>query len=138
MRVKIRVNKSILLILLLLAINSLCGQTSENFSKQLTKALSNGDSYAISDYFGSYLMVHIEDYQKVISAQQAKTRLTNFFYKNKITSVTLIKSGDKETQQYCIWKYESNDKQWRIYMLLTSENNQPLIHQIDIEIAPEL
>lgn len=109
------------------------GQQEKNFSDDLTVALQKGDHHSLYDYFGSYLMVHIEDFQKVVSAQQAKIHLSDFFNKNKAASVTLIKSGDKDKQQYCIWNYASQEGNWRIYVLLTSDISQPLIHQIDIE-----
>ena len=121
--------------MLLLTTLSIFGQQPKNFSTQLTEALKEGNHHALSAYFGSYVMVHIDDFQKVVSAQQAKTHLADFISKNKVSSVTLIKSGDKDKQQYCIWNYISETKKWRVYILLTSEDDQPLIHQIDIEKA---
>ncbi len=121
--------------MLLLTVTSIYGQQLKNFSTQLTEALKDGNHDDLSEYFGSFVMVHIEDFQKVVSAQQAKTQLADFIIKNKATSLTLIKSGDKDKQQYCIWNYISETTKYRVYILLTSEDGQPLIHQIDIEKA---
>jgi len=123
----------ILLIILLIALGTTRGHGQENFSDNLTKAIQQGDCNGFEGYFADYLLVHIEDYQKVVSAQQAKTHLCDFFGKNNRTSVKLVKSGDKENQKFYIWNYVSNGQTWRIYVLLTTEKKTPLIHQIDIE-----
>jgi len=116
-----------------MTLGSIPSQGQENFSDNLTKAIQKGDCHGFYSYFGDYLLVHIEDFQKLVSAQQAKAHLCDFFNKNKVTSVKLVKSGDKEKQKYYIWNYMSKGQNWRIYLLLNADNGKPLIHQMDIE-----
>jgi len=127
------VKHPIFLIILLMALGTMRSQGQENLSDNLTKAIEKGDCNEFYNHFEDFLLVHIEDFQKVVSAQQAKTHLCDFFRKNKGNSVRLVKSGDKENQKYYIWNYMSNDQSWRIYVLLTTDNEVLLIHQMDIE-----
>ncbi len=127
------VKHPILLIILLVALGTMRSLGQENLSDNLTRAIQKGDCVEFYNHFEDFLLVHIEDFQKVVSAKQAKTQLCDFFRKNKGNSVRLVKSGDKENQKYYIWNYVSNNQNWRIYVLLTADKETFLIHQMDIE-----
>jgi hypothetical protein len=107
-----------------------------NISEKLTTALKQGDAHALSDLFAPYIMIHIQDFQKVVNAQQARMQLSDFFKQHPSSGLTLTKSENEENQEYFIWNYISGNEKWRVYVLLKSEKGQKLIQQIDIEKTP--
>jgi hypothetical protein len=114
---------------------SASGQQS-NISDKLTTAFKQGDARALSDLFAPYIMIHIQDFQKVVNAQQARMQLSDFFKQHPNSGLTLTKSENEEKQEYFIWNYISGSEKWRVYVLLKSEKDQKLIQQIDIEKTP--
>jgi len=127
--------KLILYTCLILISITLAGQQT-NVSDKLTKALQRSDSEEMSGLFAPYMMIHIQDFKKVVSAQQAKVHLSDFFKQHPNSGLKLTKSGSEDKQEYFIWNYASGDGTWRVYVLLKPEKDQKLIQQIDIEKTP--
>jgi len=127
--------KPILYTCLILISVTLAGQQT-NVSDKLTKALQRSDSEEMSGLFAPYMMIHIQDFKKVVSAQQAKVHLSDFFKQHPNSGLTLTKSGSEDKQEYFIWNYASGEGTWRVYVLLKPEKDQKFIQQIDIEKTP--
>lgn len=115
---------------------SLFGQQDATIATNLTKALQQSNGDEISVYFAPYVMLHVQDIQKVLGAQQAKMQIVKFFKQHPCSILTLTKSGIENNQQFFIWNYASGKENWRVYVLLATEKGQELIHQIDIENTP--
>ncbi len=111
---------------------NILGQNRVNLADQFAKGLKTANSEALASYFGPFVLLNINDTQNVESQGQAKLKLTNFFKQNPVLQVTLAKSEIKDDQEYYIFYYQTKSVKWRVYILLSLQEQEKKIYQMDI------
>jgi hypothetical protein len=115
-------------IILLLLTNSLYGQ----IPGQIITGLKSGDARTVASFFNSNVELVILDKENVCSKEQGEMILTDFFSKNKPTDFKLTFQGGSDSV-YGIGKMQTAGSNFRIYFMLKSFDNKPLIVQLRIE-----
>ena len=115
-------------LILLLLTNSLYGQ----IPGQLITGLKSGDARMVASYFNSNVELVILDKENVCSKEQGEMILTDFFSKNKPTDFKLTFQGGTDSV-YGIGKMQTAGTNFRIYFMLKTFENKPLIVQLRIE-----
>lgn len=94
---------------------------------------SKGDAVAISGYFKNTLELTIDNKENIYSSTQAQIILKNFFQKNSPKSFSVVHEGGKGDSKYAIGSLKTNTGNYRITILIKSNNGKPYIHQLRIE-----
>jgi hypothetical protein len=71
--------------------------------------------------------------EDLYSRKQAEQIMKQFFTEHRPTSFKIIFEGGKETSRYAIGNLTTETDEYRIYLLIKSEGDQTLIHQLRIE-----
>jgi hypothetical protein len=116
------------LFFLLLNANSSFGQ----IPAQIGTGLKSGNAKMVASYFNSNVELVILEKENVCSKEQGEMILSDFFSKNKPTDFKLTHQGGTDSV-YGIGKMETAGTNFRIYFVLKTFANKPLIVQLRIE-----
>ena len=106
----------------------------EEVNKQILDALSTGNSAELSKHFNSMIDLGIAGTQDVYSKNHATRILKDFFEKNPVKSVKILKQGtSNDGSQFSIGGIVAGQKTYRLYYLLKKISTQYLIQQFQIE-----
>ena len=134
---KVRINNFLIVILTLYMSLTIAGEVhgQYGFSERdiVLDAFSKSNTTLIRSYMGNYISLHIIDQTGVYTTQEAVTILQGFFKDHPPKSVTFVKEGESNLNYFCIAKYSTRAKNWRIYLLFYKVNSKYIIKQIDIE-----
>lgn len=117
------------------AILILAGLTFEGFGQippQIAAGLKTGNAKLVASYFNETVELVILDKENVCSRDQGEMILSDFFKKNKPTDFKITFQGGTDSH-YGIGKMQTAGANFRIYFMLKSFANKPLIIQLRIE-----
>jgi hypothetical protein len=99
---------------------------------QLGTGLKSGNAKLIASCFNDNVELVILDKENVCSKEQGEMILSDFFSKNKPTDFKLTHQGGTDSV-YGIGKLQTTGANFRIYFMLKSFANKPLVVQLRIE-----
>jgi hypothetical protein len=106
----------------------------EEVNKMILEALGSGNATELSNHFNSMIDMGIAGTQDVYSKSQATRILKDFFGKNPVKSVKILKQGtSNDGSQFSIGEIVAGTKTYRLYYLLKKISTQYLIQQLQIE-----
>lgn len=115
-------------LLLLLLSNNLFSQ----IPSQIENGLKTGNAKMIASCFNDNIELVILDKENVCSKEQGEMILSDFFSKNRPTDFKLTHQGGTDSV-YGIGKMQTANANFRIYFMLKSFANKPLLVQLRIE-----
>ena len=124
---KIFISFSSIFLLLLLS-NNLFSQ----IPAQIENGLKTGNAKMIASCFNENVELVILDKENVCSKEQGEMILSDFFSKNRPTDFKLTHQGGTDSV-YGIGKLQTANANFRIYFMLKSFANKPLLVQLRIE-----
>lgn len=124
---KIFISIGSVLLLLLLSSNLFC-----QIPNQIENGLKTGNAKMIASYFNDNVELVILDKENVCSKEQGEMILSDFFGKNRPTDFKLTHQGGTDSV-YGIGKMQTANANFRIYFMLKSFANKPLLVQLRIE-----
>ena len=118
---------------ILLIAPSIAMVTPDNLSS-ISKAISNGDAGALSQYFDDKVEVSILDDENLLDRTQAKKALESFFAKNKPQSYNQVHDGTSKGagSKYTIGNLKANGKVFRVYVYMKVAGDSYTIQEISI------
>jgi uncharacterized protein DUF4783 len=121
------------LLFFLLIAPSVAMVAPDNLSS-ISKAISNGDADALSQYFDDKVEVSIFDNENLYDKAQAKKALQGFFVKNKPESYTQVHDGTSKGagSKYTIGNLKANGKVFRVYVYMKVVGDNYTIQEISI------
>lgn len=131
-----RSGKIFLLLALLLLAPRLypAGTGPEETNRQILAALNAGNADDLSKYFNAMVDLGITGTEDSYSKTQAARILGEFFTKNPVKSVKILKQGtSNDGSQFSIGEMAAGNKTYRIFYLLKKETDNYLIQQFQIE-----
>ena len=99
---------------------------------QIITGIKSGDARMVASYFNNNVELVILDKENVCSKEQGEMILSDFFSKNKPVDFKLTHQGGSDSV-YGIGKMQTAGTNFRIYFMLKSFDNKPLIVQLRIE-----
>ncbi len=99
---------------------------------QIITGLKSGDARMVASFFNNNVELVILDKENVCSKEQGEMILSDFFSKNKPSDFKLTHQGGSDSV-YGIGKMQTAGTNFRIYFMLKSFENKPLIVQLRIE-----
>ena len=124
---KIFISFGSVLILLLLTNDLFC-----QIPVQIENGLKTGNAKMIASCFNDNVELIILDKENVCSKEQGEMILSDFFSKNRPTDFKLTHQGGTDSV-YGIGKMQTATANFRIYFMLKSFANKPLLVQLRIE-----
>lgn len=124
---KIFISFGAILLLLLLSSNLFC-----QIPNQIENGLKTGNAKLIASCFNDNVELVILDKENVCSKEQGEMILSDFFSKNRPTDFKLTHQGGTDSV-YGIGKMQTANANFRIYFMLKSFANKPLLVQLRIE-----
>ncbi|MEK7719318.1 MAG: DUF4783 domain-containing protein [Bacteroidota bacterium] len=115
-------------LLLLLLSNNLFSQ----IPVQIENGLKTGNAKMIASCFNDNVELVILDKENICSKEQGEMILNDFFSKNRPTDFKLTHQGGTDSV-YGIGKMQTANANFRIYFMLKSFANKPLLVQLRIE-----
>ena len=123
----ILISFGLVLILLLLSNNLFC-----QIPGQIENGLKTCNAKMIASCFNENVELIILDKENVCSKEQGEMILSDFFSKNRPTDFKLTHQGGTDSV-YGIGKMQTATANFRIYFMLKSFANKPLLVQLRIE-----
>ena len=99
---------------------------------QIGNGLKSGNAKLIAAYFNDNVELVILDKENVCSKEQGEMILSDFFSKNKPSDFKITHQGGTDSV-YGIGKLQTSGANFRIYFMLKTFANKPLIVQLRIE-----
>lgn len=124
---KIFISIGSVLLLLLLSSNLFC-----QIPNQIENGLKTGNAKMIASCFNDNVELVILDKENICSKEQGEMILNDFFSKNRPTDFKLTHQGGTDSV-YGIGKMQTANANFRIYFMLKSFANKPLLVQLRIE-----
>ncbi len=100
-------------------------------------ALGSGDISKLSPFLNSNVELVVAKTNDVFSRQQATGIIADFFKKNKVSAFSVLHNGTKESASFLIGTLNTNNGNFRVYILMRKSGNQSLIQQLRIESSNE-
>ena len=119
---------TVTVLVLLLMTNNGFGQ----IPAQIGAGLKSGNANMVASCFNDNVELVILDKENVCSKEQGEMILRDFFSKNKPVDFKLTHQGGTDSE-YGIGKLQTINANYRIYFMLKSYSNKPLIDQLRIE-----
>ncbi len=115
------------LILMLLA-----GRSEGQIPAQIGSGLKSGNAKMVASCFNDNVELVILDKENVCSKEQGEMILNDFFIKNKPVDFKLTHQGGTDSV-YGIGKLQTANANFRIYFMLKTFANKPMLVQLRIE-----
>ncbi len=100
-------------------------------------SLKTGNSAKLSGYFNQNVELVVLESENVYSKSHAQQVINDFFKKNPPKKFSIIHQGGKGDSNYAIGTLETDNGKYRVYFLIKTINQSPLIHQLRIEKQSE-
>lgn len=110
-------------------------QTNNGFGQipgQIGSGLKAGNAKMVASFFNDNVELVILDKENVCSKEQGEMILSDFFNKNRPTDFKITHQGGTDSV-YGIGKMQTAGANFRIYFMLKTFANKPLIVQLRIE-----
>lgn len=125
---------SILLLLLVFALQPISFAQNKEITDEVYQAIKIGDAQKLATFFNSTIDLNVPGSVGIYSKNQALQILKVFFKENSVTSFEIkFKGKSKDGSNYAIGELKSGNKTFRVYFLVKSNNSLYLIHQLQIE-----
>ena len=99
---------------------------------QIESGLKSGNAKMVAAYFNDNVELVVLDKENVCSKEQGEMILSDFFSKNKPTDFKITHKGGNDSV-YGIGKMVCSESNFRIYFMMKTFSNKPLIVQLRIE-----
>ena len=121
-----------LLFILMLAPSVAMLQTNNLGS--ISRAMSNGDAKALSQFFDDKVELSILDDENLYDKAEATATLGNFFAKHKPRSYSQVHDGTSkgEGSKYTIGNLKTSDSVYRVYVYMKVSGGKYTIQEISI------
>jgi len=98
----------------------------------ISKAISDGDAVALSQFFDANVEISILDDMDVYNKAEAVKTLKAFFAKNKPTSYSQMHKGTSKgaDSQYSIGNMVTATNSYRVYVYLKVQGSKQLIQEL--------
>jgi hypothetical protein len=106
----------------------------EKIPEGISLAFKAGNAAELSKFFNEEIELVMLDKEGLYSSKQAEQILKQFFTEHRPSSFRIIFEGGKETSRYAIGNLTTDTRGYRIYFLIKNQKNEPLIHQLRIEV----
>jgi hypothetical protein len=116
----------------LLFLMVLANRSDGQIPGQIASGLKSGNAKMIASCFNDNVELVILDKENVCSKEQGEMILNDFFSKNKPVDFKLTHQGGTDSV-YGIGKLQTVNANFRIYFMLKSFANKPLLVQLRIE-----
>ena len=115
----------------------ICNNTfaQQEISDQITSAIRNGNAAGLANYFSNTVDLEAGSTDGNFSKKQAEIIIKDFFASNKVSSFSVNHNGSSnDGSKYIIGSYKStNNKKFRVYVLLKKMDDKLLITQLQFE-----
>ncbi|MBN2348440.1 MAG: DUF4783 domain-containing protein [Bacteroidales bacterium] len=125
--------RNISILLVALAFSFGANSISNDIPENIVSAIKSGNAKELAVYFNSSIELTLLSKEDIYSKEQAELILKNFFQTHVPNSFTLLHEGGKESSKYAIGKLKTSKGNFRVTILLKSQNNKLYIHQLRIE-----
>lgn len=96
-------------------------------------SLRQGNAQELSDFFGGYVELYMEDKGDVYSKAQTVRILKHFFDQHHPTNLQVIHQSGKKAHQYVILTLETAAGNYQVSVLMCQLGEQSLVSQLQIE-----
>jgi len=124
--------KKYMLICVSIVLFSFTNSASE-IPSQIVSSLSTGNSTELAQYFNNNIELTLFEKESIYSKTQAEMILRDFFSKHKPTQFKVLHQGGKENSKYAIGDLICGSESYRVTILIKTEEDKSLIHQLRIE-----
>ena len=126
--------KKILFLLAACLTLSSVAMAQDDLSTRLSSALSRGDVGELGVYFSDQMEVSGIGAPGIYDRRQMISALTSFFAENHPRSCRISHQGTREnTAFFVLSMLDVNDREYRVYVLMKREGEQPFIKQFRID-----
>jgi len=102
---------------------------------QITKALLNGNSDELSEYFNTNLELVMLEKTDICTKKQAKLIVENFFDFNKPSDFKVVYEGQQSDALHVMGELlTDSNKKYNVYFLVKNSDEQVVITQFKIEV----
>ncbi len=105
----------------------------DDIPTDIKQAFRNGDSKKLSNYIGATLELSILEDESIYSKSQSLIIIQKFFNKYPPSNFVVLHQGGKASSKYAIGNLTSQNKTFRVTLLLKIRENQVILHQLRIE-----
>lgn len=107
--------------------------SASEIPSQIVSSLSTGNSTELAQYFNNNIELTLFEKESIYSKTQAEMILRDFFSKHKPTQFKVLHQGGKENSKYAIGDLVCGSESYRVTILIKTEEDKSLIHQLRIE-----
>ena len=121
----------LLLLIMLLVFMPLSAQEDQGspLPASVVKAVEKGDAAAIDAFIDEKVELVIPGKSGVFSKEQAHFILKEFFKENQVQSFEMLHHGTRQNATFAIGRYTCTKEKYRMYFLVKTIEDQPVIHQ---------
>jgi hypothetical protein len=129
-----RMKKNLYIISAFLFIFNLSYGQGKSIKQSISEAFSKENISLLESQMGKTVYLDIEDSDGNYSVKQAGVILQNFINKNPKRTFKINHEGkSNDGARYIIATYSTDNKDYRVYLLISSKTASPKILQIEIE-----
>lgn len=121
--------KSFIFLIALLVVTVVSAQIPE----EVSNSLKTGNAAKLARFFNQNIELVVLENENVYSKAHAEQVLSNFFKNYPPSRFVVIHQGGKGDSNYAIGTLYAPTQNFRVYILLKTNNNTSLIHQLRIE-----
>ncbi len=121
--------KSFIFLIALLVVTVVSAQIPE----EVSNSLKTGNAAKLARFFYQNIELVVLENENVYSKAHAEQVLSNFFKNYPPSRFVVIHQGGKGDSNYAIGTLYAPTQNFRVYILLKTNNNTSLIHQLRIE-----
>lgn len=123
--------KALLIIFMLVSPFTNHTESPQNFAA-ISKAISDGDAVALSNFFDQSVEVAIMDQEDIYDKAQATQVVKTFFSKNKPKAYTQVHQGASKGKdsQYSIGNLQTSSGNYRVYLYLKVSGSNYIIQEL--------
>lgn len=110
---------------------------SQKIPKGISLSFKAGNAAELSKFFDGSVELIILEKEDVYSRSQAEQILRKFFSEHKPETFGIIFQGGPENSPYAIGSLQTQEKKYRVYILMKKKNETHLINHLRIEEEEE-
>ncbi|MBN2615097.1 MAG: DUF4783 domain-containing protein [Bacteroidales bacterium] len=108
-------------------------QSRDQVKNDVVKTCSTGDLSFIDLYFQGFVVAHIPGSNGLTSAERCRSLLKTFFNTHPASQFILRETGMSGQNYFLIGTFHSGKRKWNMYFMLSPQNGQYQLQQIDIQ-----
>ncbi|MDR1760809.1 MAG: DUF4783 domain-containing protein [Bacteroidales bacterium] len=101
--------------------------------QEIVNCFKSGSSDCLAEYFNENIDLTVGNVEGVFSKSQSKVILQKFFNENSVQNFTILHQNGSDSAKNIIAQLQTQNKSYRIYLLVKTINTNPIIQKIRIE-----